>query len=82
MNFIDFDSITLTTPNTHPTPSTTTIVTLENTRIKIKQLSMFLLIIETNDKNNNIGMDPMDHINIQVNMIEFHKTNLSNISNI
>jgi hypothetical protein len=82
MNFIDFDSITRTTPNTHPTPSTTTIITFENTRIKIKQLSMFLLIIETNDKNNKIGMDPMDHINIQVNMIEFHKTNLSNISNI
>jgi hypothetical protein len=74
MSLSDFDSITLTTPNTSPTPRTTSIVTLENTKIKRKQLSMFLLIIETNDKNNKIIMNTMDHINIQVNMTESHKT--------
>jgi hypothetical protein len=58
MSFSDFDFITLTTPNTHPTPRTTSIVTFENIKIKIKQLSMFLLIIETNNKNNNIIMAP------------------------
>jgi hypothetical protein len=82
MSISDFDSITFTTPNTHPTPRTTSIVNLENTRIKRKQLSMFLLIVETNDKNKMIIMDTMDRINIQVNMTESHKKYLSNISNI
>ncbi len=43
---------------------------------------MFLLIVETNDKNKMIIMDTMDRINIQVNMTESHKKYLSNISNI
>jgi hypothetical protein len=61
VNFSEFDFTTHVKTNRHPTHGTTT--TLKSIEVKMKISSIFMSVIEANDKKNKTLVGTMDHIN-------------------